>query len=285
MKFESADDLVANVQTIPSLPAVFDRINKVANQPSAALMDVAGVISEDVGLSSRLLKLVNSAYFGFPSRIESVTKACVIVGTRQIRQLALATSVVNVFKSVPPDILNMQMFWRHSVGCAMAARTVAMIGGAQDVESHFVLGLLHDVGRLVMLQTMPDETARVIRESYDANCLTHDLERRRFGFTHADVGSALLKRWGLPPVVVEAVGRHHTPVEAPCNQHEAACVHYCDIVVHALGIGQSGNPMVPPMDETAWDVLGLEPEAADAVVAQLDTQVEELADQFCGGAQ
>lgn len=285
MRFESAYELVANVQTIPSLPAVFDRINKVANQPSAALIDVAGVISEDVGLSSRLLKLVNSAYFGFPSRIESVTKACVIVGTRQIRQLALATSVVNVFKSVPPDILNMQMFWRHSVGCAMAARTVAMIGGAQDVESYFVLGLLHDVGRLVMLHTMPDETACVIREAYTTNCLTHDLERQRFGFTHADVGSALLKRWGLPPVVVEAVGRHHTPVEAQSNQHEAACVHYCDIVVHALGIGKSGNPMVPPLDETAWDVLGLEPEAADSVVAKLDKQIEELADQFCGVAQ
>jgi HD-like signal output (HDOD) protein len=285
MTFKTADELVSNVHTVASLPAIFERINTVANRPSAALIDVAGVISEDVGLSTRLLRLVNSAYFGFPSRIESITKACVIVGTRQIRQLALATSVVNVFKSVPPDILNMRLFWRHSVGCAMAARTIGMIGGAQDVESLFVLGLLHDVGRLVMLQAMPDETASVIRDAYKADLLTHDVEAARFGFSHADVGSALLKMWGLPPVVVEAVGRHHRPVDARCHQREVASVHFCDIAVHALGIGESGNPMVPPLDEAAWNVLGLEPATVDAVAAQLEDQLEELSDQFCGDVQ
>lgn len=282
MRYKTASDVAAQVRTVASLPVVFEKINRIANDPSASLGMVSSVIADDVGLSARLLKLVNSAYFGFPSRVENVTQACVVVGIRQIRQLVLATSVVEVFKSVSPDVLNMRSFWLHSTGCAMASRLIAMTCGTQDLENFFVAGLLHDVGRLVMLQAMAEETGELIAMAYDQEALTHELERAAFGFTHAEVGGELLKIWGVPPSLVDAVSRHHHLGGGRSSQLEASAVHLADIIVHALGIGQSGNPFVPPLDEQAWSELGLAPEKIDLIVEQLDSQVEELGEFFCG---
>ena len=279
---KTPQDVVRNVKTIASLPAIFERINAVANHPRSSLGDVAAVISQDVGLTARLLKLVNSAYFGFPSKIDNVTQACVVAGTKNIRQLALATSVAEVFKSIPPSLLNMRSFWQHSVGCAMAARSLALMGGLLDADRHFVAGMLHDVGRLAMLQIMADDLAAFVRDARSAARPTHALEKERLGFTHADVGEALLAAWGLPQARSDLVAAHHVPMASRSGLREAAPLHLADVVAHALCLGESGNPFVPPPDFRAWDALGLEPGALPRLAAEIEGQFEEMAELLCG---
>ena len=284
MKFKTPLDVVRNVKAIASLPAVFERINMVANQPNSSLGDVAAIIARDVGLTARLLKLVNSAYFGFPSKIESITQACVVAGTRNIQQLALATSVVEVFKSIPPSLLNMQLFWRHSVGCAMVSRSLAQMSGLLDVDRYFVVGMLHDIGRLAMLQTMTDEAAAIIRKAYATGQLTHQVEKECLGFTHADVGEALLNVWGLPQVLGNLVSAHHAPAGCRSGLREAGVPHFANIVAHALELGESGNPFVPPVEAGVWNSLGIEPSRLTQLVADLDNQFEDMAEILCGDA-
>ena len=281
MKFTPLE-VVRNVKAIASLPAVFERINVVANQPNSSLGDVAAIIAKDVGLTARLLKLVNSAYFGFPSKIESITQACVVAGTRNIQQLALATSVVEVFKFIPTNVLNMQLFWRHSVGCAMVSRSLAQRCGLLDVDRYFVVGMLHDIGRLAMLQTMTGEMAAIIQQAYANGQLTHHVEKEVLGFTHADVGEALLNMWGLPQVLGNLVSAHHAPAGCRSGLREAAVPHFGNIVAHALELGESGNPFVPPLDATAWNALGIEPNSLMKLVTDLDAQFEDMAEILCG---
>ena len=108
---------IEDITDIPSLPEIFIRVNEVVNNPRSSLEDVGKVISEDTGLTARLLKIVNSAFYGFPSHIETISRAVTIVGTQQLRDLALATSVIRLFSGIPHDLLDMESFWRHSVAC------------------------------------------------------------------------------------------------------------------------------------------------------------------------
>lgn len=266
-------DMIRGVNAIASLPAIYMRINEAVNDPRSSVADIGKIITDDVGLTARLLQLVNSAFFGFPSKITSVSHASVIVGTQQLRSLALATSVVSVFKNVPKELIDMNSFWMHSVGCAMAARTLARQRGESDVERFFVAGLLHDVGRLVYLLKAGESAKAVFARAAEEHCLAHTAESRELGFHHGAIGSELLKTWKLPPALTEPVHYHHSPFLSMVYPMESALIHVADIVVHGLGLGNSGNPYVPPLEKAAWDRLGLE-------VEQLREATDEIQDQF-----
>jgi HD-like signal output (HDOD) protein len=283
-KFNSPEELVARIRTVASLPEVLDRINKVANHPHSSLADVAAVIADDVGLTVRLLRLVNSAFYGFPARIQNITHACIIVGTHQIRQLAMATSVMEVFSSLDPDTLDMEDFWRHSVGCAMLSRALAIRLGESDLERFFIAGLLHDIGRLVLLMAAPDEAAAILaaaREPGDRS--VQQIEMDQLGFSHAQLGGALLTAWNLPPSLIQPVRFHHTPTRCPMYPREAAIVHWSDIIAHASGIGESGAYRIPPAFLDTWDLFGLQPDILPPMISDILTQLEDVIRFFFGG--
>lgn len=282
-KFSNPDELIRRVRTVSSLPAVFERVNEVANHPHSSLGDVAAVITEDVGLSARLLRLVNSAFYGFPQRIENITHACIIVGTHQIRQLAMATSVMEVFRALDPHVLDMQDFWRHSIGCAMIARGIAVRLGESDIERFFIAGLLHDIGRLVMLQVIPEDAAHAItlaRESKEWTLL--QVETSEIGFTHAELGSALLTAWNLPPSLVNPVRYHHQPNRCGLYPKEAAVTHWSDIIVHAMDFGDSGTSYVADGNMDSWNALGLDVEALQPIAEDVRMQLDDVVSFFYG---
>jgi len=111
---------------VPSLPAIFNEINEAVEDPESSFTEIAEIIGGDMALSARLLKIVNSSFFGFPSKVETITHAITIVGTAQLRDLVLATTIISQFKGMPKDVVNMESFWKHSVGCGLAARIIAI---------------------------------------------------------------------------------------------------------------------------------------------------------------
>jgi putative nucleotidyltransferase with HDIG domain len=269
-----ASDLLKGVVSVASLPGVYLRLSEVVSDPRTSAADVGRVIAEDPGLTARLLKLVNSAMYNFPSRIDTVSHAISIVGTAQLQDLALATSVIRLFASMPQGLVTMESFWRHSVACGVTARALAGRRRESNVERYFVAGLLHDIGRLIMYMQVPEQSRMAVTRSRDQRRPLFHLEQELLGFDHSHVGQALLDMWKLPPALREAVAHHHHPERATRFPVEAAVVHVSDLLANAMGLGSSGETGIPPFVPSAWDVIGLVPTVLGDLMEECERHYE-----------
>jgi HD-like signal output (HDOD) protein len=265
-------DLVKVAGSISSLPMVFTRINDAVNNPRSSIADIGRVISEDPGLTARLLKIVNSAFYSFPSKIDTISRAVTIVGTQQLRDLALATSVMKVFKGIPEDLMNMEAFWCHSIGCGITARVLASHRREANLERYFVTGMLHDIGRLLLFMNLPKQARAALLRCQRSGELLYQVEYEEIGFDHATVGSALLQAWNLPASLEEVVAFHHAPQKAVRYPIEAAIVHVADIIAHVMGLGSSGEHLVPQLNPEAWERIGVPASLLPATLEQVERQ-------------
>ena len=270
-----ARDLMKGTLEIPSLPMIFTRIDEAVNNPRSSLADIGRVISEDSSLTARLLKIVNSAFYSFPSKIETISRAVTVVGTQQLRDLALATSVMKLFQGIPPDLINMEAFWKHSIACGVAARVLAAHKREANIERFFVAGILHDIGRLVLCMKDPDWMRSALGRCHASGELLYKVENEELGFDHASLGRVLLENWKLPASLVETVAYHHNPEAAARFPIEAAVVHLADIIAHAMQLGSSGERFVPPLSPLAWERAGMSAGQLPAAIEQIDRQYRE----------
>ncbi|HTS87526.1 MAG TPA: HDOD domain-containing protein [Gemmatimonadales bacterium] len=271
-----ASDLLSGMVNVGSLPSVYLRLSAVVSDPRSSAADVGAVIAEDPGLTARLLKLVNSAMYGFPSRIETVSHAISIVGTTQLQDLALATSVIRLFANMPEDLVTMDSFWRHSVACGVTARAIATRRREANVERYFVAGLLHDIGRPIMFMRVPGEARTAVLQSRESGEPLFQVEHAIFGFDHTHVGQALLDLWKLPPSLRESVACHHHPERSQRFPVESAVVHVADVIANALQLGSSGENRVPPFVAKAWQAIGLPPSIVDDVTEEAEQHYESV---------
>jgi len=267
-------DLVQGAVQLASPPLIYDRLIEVINHPRGGAADVAKVVMDDTALTARLLKVVNSAFFSFPRPVETVSQAVTVVGTSQIRDLALGTSVVDLFRDVPEDLIDMDGFWRHSLACGVAARILASLRREGNVERFFVAGILHDLGKLIIYQYCPEEAGEVLEEAREQQILLHQAERRILGFDHGQVGEALLQQWNMPHSLREALRFHHSPRRASRYPVETGAVHLADIMANALGIGNGGEVYVPPLSPEGWGALSLEVGILASSVEEMERQVQ-----------
>ncbi len=277
------DSLVEETSTVYSLPLFYERMNETINHPRSSIEDISKVITEDQGLTARLLRLANSPMFGCYARVDSITKAVTIIGTQQLRDLALAASVMGVFKGIPEELLNMTSFWRHCIACGIIARSLAVYRRELNVERLFVAGMLHDVGQVVLATSRPGLSLELLEAQRDGGRLYPELERELLGFTHAELGGALLKKWKIPASIAEPVACHHNPGFAEQFQLETALIHLADVICQAMEFGQGAECGVPPLDERAWDRLGLSPHVLGTVLKQSESQISETFSILSGG--
>jgi len=268
-------DLLSGYVEVSSLPMMYTRINDAISNPRMSMGDIGRVISEDSGLSARLLRIVNSAFYGFPSKVDTITRAVTIVGTQQLRALALATSVMNMFKGIPSEIVNMESFWKHSVGCGLAARAIATYRRESNTELFFTAGILHDIGRLIFYVKAPDLVKKAFEKSKADGDLLFVAERDVIGFDHCAMGRALVQGWKLPASLEEAVAFHNNPAGATRYPVETAIVHVADIIAHVMMLGTTGERFVPPLLAKAWEVLGLQESILAPTIDQVGRQFDE----------
>jgi HD-like signal output (HDOD) protein len=248
----------ADVQ-IPSLPDVYYKFKDAMDNPEGSFEEISDIIATDPGLSVRLLRIVNSAYFGFPSKIETISHAIGVVGLEQLNNLVISTVIMERFKGIPDSVMNMDSFWRHSVACGLAAKIISSHSGEINTERFFVAGMLHDIGRLIIALTVPFNILSVFMRCKSENISVQESEKDILGFTHADIGKHLLKTWGLPVFLQEVVGNHHQPEKNSTFAKEASIVHVGEHIVNTLGLGDSGENQFPsPMNQTAWKRLELQ---------------------------
>ncbi len=271
----TAQALVNKSLELVSPPNTYTQLNELMNDANSTTDDISNVINTDPSLATRLLKVVNSPFYSFPSQIDTISRAITIIGTRELTQLVLATSVINAFKGIPSVLINMDEYWEHSLACAIAARSLAQHCGHRAVEQYFIAGLLHNIGSLVLYQTVPELAKEAINSAQFGHEIIYKAEQRVIGFDHTDVGQALVQSWRLPSSLEQVVRYHHNPSLAEEFQVEVAIVHIADIMVSAAEFGHSGDNHVPPLDASAWDLLGLDvdviPEILQQTAEHLDT--------------
>jgi len=271
----SPRDLLRGYVEVSSLPTIHLRLEEAINNPKKSMSDIAKVIREDPGLTARLLRIVNSAFYNFPSKVETISQAVTIVGTQQLSALALATSVMHMFKGIQSTLVSMDSFWRHSIACGLAARVLATMRRDTNAERFFVAGMLHDIGRLILYTKLTDKSQAILENARQRPQLLYESEREALGFTHAVVGGLLLQNWKLPTSLEEIVMYHHNPTSATRFPVETAIVHLADIIVHSMRLGTSGESYIPPIDPTAWEKLNLHPSALTSVEEQVDRQYQD----------
>ena len=267
-------ELVRESVRLGSPPLIYQRLMEVINHPRGGAIDVANVIRDDTALTARLLKVVNSAFYGFPSRIDTVSQAIAVVGTSQVKDLAMATSVVTLFKDVPQDLVSMDGFWFHSLACGTASRVLAGLRQESNVERFFVSGILHDVGKLVCYLLIPDQSREALQLAREENELLHKAEHRVLGFDHAQVGEALMEQWNMPDSLRESVRFHHDPLRSLRFPAETAAIHTADIFANALGLGSGGEIFVPPLSAEAWELLGADQALLSSAIDEMEHQFE-----------
>jgi HD-like signal output (HDOD) protein len=278
-KVPGIEDLLDGSTQLGSLPTIFYQINEAVENPESSFSEIAEIIGKDSALTARLLKIVNSSYFGFSAKVETITHAITIVGMIQLRDLALATAIINSFKGIPKGTVNMQSFWEHSIAAGLAGRVIGVYIKDANPERFYVLGLLHDLGRLLSYLALPEDMSRVLIK-YSHGGLMHEAEKDVLGWDHAEAGGRLLKKWNLPDGLVEGVLHHHNPSQATRFPLEAAVTHVSDIIAQTMELGNSGERYVAPMDNSAWKMLGLPENFLSTVLEQVDRQVSDAIKVF-----
>jgi HD-like signal output (HDOD) protein len=262
-----------------SLPDIYLRIEKVINDPNSSARHVAAIISQDPNLSARLLKIVNSAFYGFRQKIDTISRAVTIVGHNQLSDLALGTSVMALFRGIPSKLMNMNLFWEHSVACGICARWIAGFRKFPNTESFFIAGLLHDLGKLIIFKNLPGPAKAVLRQVRHSERFYYQTERELIGFDHTQVGKALAEKWKLPAGLEQAIGGHHPPWSLPLDA-EAALIFVADNLANALGIGSSGERLVSPQLTYAADLLSLPNGIWDNLIPLIKNQIKETTNLF-----
>ena len=271
--------LVDQSPQISSLPTIFYQINEAVEDPESSFVEIGEIISGDPSLSARLLRVVNSSFFGFPNKIETITHAVTIVGMAQLRDLALATTVVNQFKGIPKNLINMEKFWLHSVATGLTAKVIAIYRREANADRFYLMGMLHDLGRLLLLLNIPD-SMKTVMDKYAAGGTMYDVENDVLGFDHAAAAGQLMQSWQLPGMLQEAVTYHHKPQQAPHYPVAASIVHVADFIAHGMELGSCGERFVPPLHPKAWELLDLPLNLLPSILEQVDRQVGEAVEMF-----
>lgn len=263
--------------TLASLPTIYTRLTEAIANPRASTAQIADIIASDPALTARLLRLVNSAFYAFSSRIDTVQHAVLLIGTQPIHDLALATSVLNVFPGIPRELVSMRSFWEHCIATGVTARTLATYRNERRAERFFVAGVLHDIGRLLLFALRPEVARAALTRSRTEGEPLIVAEHAAFGFDHSEAGDAILEAWKLPEDLQAIVRCHHAPAEAGQYERDAALVHVADVIATALKIGNSGDPAVPALAPDAWEQLELAPTILSALTDEVERQVHEVA--------
>jgi putative nucleotidyltransferase with HDIG domain len=211
-----ARQLLERVDDLPPLPAVAARVMSMADDANSSALDMAQVLSSDQALTAKLIRISNSAYYGFARKVSTVREAVVVLGMKQVRQVAVGASLMNSFsgRRVDDDVFDIDLFWGHSVAVAIAAETIAKKTRAARPEDAFTAGILHDIGRLVLRQVMPHEFRDAVIRAIEGTPL-HIAELETTGYSHDEIGRALGEKWKFPTHLVDAVGSHHNQSATP----------------------------------------------------------------------
>lgn len=256
--------IIDKINSIPTIPHVLRRLIPLLQNENVPIDDIQQIISMDIAISSRLLKVANSAYYGLMKQVTSVRQALHVLGMRQVKSLALGIAVLETMKRVSGrQTLDFRDLWLHSIGCGIASTMLCELAGGLDRESTFTVAMLHDMGKIPLNGLFPDDYARVI-ECRDRGRSLSEAEREVFGIDHGDVGGWLCDIWKFPSFLSEPIQGHHNPLpSSSLTSLLTATVVVADFLSRRAGIGHGGNTHDTMLPEQACTLLHIQPDMLD----------------------
>jgi putative nucleotidyltransferase with HDIG domain len=270
----STEQLILGVEDLPSLPAVVMELLSKLEQENIDISVLAKKVSYDQALTAKTLRLANSSSLGLQVKVATIQQAITFLGFETTRKLITAAAVTGCFPNGRCPGFNDKAFWRHSIATAACSRSLARrLRFNQDVA--FTAGLLHDIGRLLLVTGHPQAYGEVLawRAAHDGEWL--DAERAVLGVDHVDAGVALAEHWNFSDTMRQAIAFHHTP-ETPGAGFLAAIVHVANAVVHALDLAGEDDELAPALSSVAWNAMGLNEEAYLDLFRETEQQLEEM---------
>lgn len=261
----SPQDIIKHELSLASFPDVYFKLKQVLESPTSSAKEIADTVSADVALSTKLLKLVNSPLFALTQKVDSIERAVSLVGEEELSTLALGITAIRYFKDIPPELINMDVFWRHSLSCAVFAKLIASQLQGINQEMMFTAGLLHDVGKLILFKNMPYSSVEALIFARENMVPVVEAEECVLGFTHTTISNLIMKNWDFPPSLIDIVGHHHEPYDAT-NKKEAIVLQLADNMANAVAIASGGTFVIPGMEDEVFYELGLEIEKLKPIV-------------------
>lgn len=258
-----------DTKTLPTLPGVINKLNKLSNDEKSSVQEMARIVSADQVLSARILRLANSPSYGF-YRVSTISNAMILLGVNVVKSLALSSSIFEIMEK------NSVGLWEHSLGTATAANIIAKKLALPEVEEIATAGLLHDIGK-VIIGLKCAEPLQEIRSLVRLDGLyIMDAERKVLDTDHAEVGGWLSKSWYLPDKLSEPITHHHNVLASEDHRIKTSVVHLADVLVKASSFGDSGDSLVPAIQPVAWDALKLDDRLLEEIVIELEDKLVEV---------
>lgn len=273
----SVDEILKSVRDLPPLPQSVERVLQLTDDPQSSVGEVAAAVSMDQALVADILKLANSAYYGFSRRIGTIQEAIVLLGFATVRSLIFASSVKGLLgRKMEGYFLEAGELWHHSLGCAVAARVVAKRARYRGVENAFVAGLLHDIGKVVLSFYVRDQFAAIVELTKGSDMSFIQAERQVLGIDHCEVGSAIAQHWNLPDDLAAAIRDHHQPSRAGEARDLASIVHLADALCLMMGVGIGGDGLLYPLCLDVVGQLGLDARDIESLLSEVTTAIADI---------
>ena len=261
--------LIKGMGELPTLPSVFFTVSKMLSDPRTSAVDVGKAVSDDQVIASKILKISNSAFYGLTGRVNTVSHAIAVLGFSSTKNIVLTTSVLsNLNLKTPIKGFNMAAFWKHSAAVGAIAKLTAKEIFPQKQEEAFVVGLLHDIGKLILAICAPEEFTRCINFAISKDCLFLDAENELLGINHTDIAALINDKWKLPVEFAAVLTNHHKNIEESGEHTELiAIVKLADVLARGLQLGHACDNSIPVLEDNVWNLLKMTPQKLDKILA------------------
>lgn len=283
MKREELIEQVLTSDELPTLPIVASKLITLTSQEETTLTDIASLVSKDISLSSKVLKVSNSAFYSFPQQIGSINQAVSILGTNAVRSLVLSFSFLSIKGGKKSSYFNFEKFWERALASAVASKLILEKVKGADTEEIFISGLLQNLGELVLIRTFPEEYEKVLASTASQMLDSIDVEETVFEANHCDIGYAVAKSWGFPEVLLQPILHHHAPEGYTGGDKKieltTKAVYLSDILINIL-FSDKPEEYHKQFKKQAKSLLALRPEDVENILDDVHLQVEQAGEYF-----
>jgi len=250
------EKILTQINSLPTLPTIYSALSEALDNPNTSSDKLAKIISTDQASAFKILKVVNSPFYGFRGKIETISQAILYLGFNEVKNIVFALSVINFFSKDKrlPNFRPLD-FWGHSIGVGVAARAIGRVIGSQNLENYFLAGIFHDIGKLIFFEFAYEEYADVLKIVENEGCCIKDAEMEIFGLDHARAGKLLAAKWKLPSGIQDSIYYHHSGIIPGEKNQLVAAVHIGNIVARILSLGYAGDIFIPEPNLDVWEIL------------------------------
>ena len=270
------DTLLQNCPELSTLPSVYHKLNEAINSPNCTTGIISRIVSQDAVLTMKVLRMVNSAFYGFPQEIEDIPQAILIIGLQQLNDLVLANTVISLFEKQKTTLFSMEDFWKFSIASGLSSRILGDLSNKRFSDRLFVGGLLHNIGRLVMAISEPDLLVKAHSTSVEKGISMSQAEEEVFGFSNETMNFHLMNAWSIPSSIIDISSHYLNPKSSESHQNEALIVSIANSIVSSLGLGNTGEYYINPISENMWQDIDLNVNSIEETVKRLNEQLKDV---------